>query len=193
MKIRVGIFGGSFDPVHIGHKKQCESYLASGLIDEIWVVPAYVPPHKSLSKLASYSDRLTMLKLAFINSEGVFVKDIESNLPVPNYTLKTLEFLKSTYPDIDFSLCIGSDSLAEFHTWYEYKRIIGNTQLLVAVRPGVDLSSIDPSILKKSILVDHIPIDISSSEIRKELARSGTSKGLDDSVLNYIIEHKLYL
>lgn len=193
MDNRVGIFGGSFDPVHIGHIRQCESYLASGFIDQIWIVPVFAAPHKSTGTVASYSDRLEMLNLAFADNERIRVMDIESSLPIPNYTIRTLDFLNPTYPDLHFCLCIGSDSLAQFHTWYEYEQILVNTRLLVATRPDVDISDVKQSILEKSTIINHEPVDISSSQIRQELALTGTSVGLTIPVLRYIKEKNLYI
>lgn len=134
-----------------------------------------------------------MLKLAFSDNESIRIMDIESSLPVPNYTIRTIDFLHATYPDIEFYLCIGSDSLAQFHTWYKYDDLLINIRLLVATRPGISLSTVKQAILDKSVIINHDPIDISSSQIREELAMTGTSSNLTDPVLRYIKENNLYV
>ena len=192
MEKRVGIFGGSFDPVHNGHTGIVKSFLASRLVDEILVLLTPDPPHKNPQTQAGFNHRLAMLKLAFGEMGNVRISDLENRLPKPSYTLQTIEYLQREYPETTWYLCIGADSLAAFHTWHRYKDIIDKITLLVAERPGFDHSKIDPAILENTIIVKHTPIEISSTHIREKTRAATSSPSLPEPVAGYIREHRLY-
>jgi len=185
----VGIFGGSFDPVHKGHVSISESFLNSGLIDELLVLLTPAPPHKRDQNQAPYAHRLEMLKIAFGGIDDVQVSDIEQSLPKPSYTLQTIEHLRKTFPGRLFYLCLGEDSLSHFHEWYKYRQILKTVSLIVARRPDFDSSSVDPEILERTIFTDHNPVDISSTQIR---AGQISKKVLPEKVAEYIRRHHLY-
>ncbi|MEX2640744.1 MAG: nicotinate (nicotinamide) nucleotide adenylyltransferase [Balneolales bacterium] len=166
---RIGLFGGSFDPVHSGHRKMTTSFLNSGRIDRLWILPSASPPHKGHKDLAPYGLRCKMVEAAFLNWPDVKVVRIEEQLPAPNYTLHTVRRLKHDYPDARFLLCLGSDSLQQITSWYRYRELFGECRLLVAKRPGVHLISIPD---EASVdFVDHEPVSISSSEVRSMIGR----------------------
>lgn len=190
MKTRVGIFGGSFDPVHNGHIQIARSFLNSGLIHKLLVLLTPSSPHKEEIEQTEYSHRFAMLKLAFVDVEGAEVSDLEMNLPSPSYTLQTIKHLQKKNPDCIYYLCLGEDSLLNFHKWYRYKEILGRVSLIVARRPGVDSSGVHPSILEKVIFIDHEPVAVSSTAIRQS---TGTKKDdLPQPVADYIKKHSLY-
>ena len=189
---RVGILGGSFDPVHKGHLRIAKSFLKSGLIEKLLVIPAPAPPHKDDIRVG-FKHRYEMLKLAFQDWSGVEVSDLEEKLPAPSYSIQTIEYLQLEHPNTLFYLCLGEDSLIHFHTWFRYKDIVERVTLLVAERPHFDSSIIDKELLEKTIFVDHKPINLSSTEIRKSTDNQNGTKSIPESVLEYMHIHKLYV
>ncbi|MCC5925286.1 MAG: nicotinate (nicotinamide) nucleotide adenylyltransferase [Bacteroidetes bacterium] len=192
MTQRVGLLGGMFDPVHTGHMAIVNSFLNSGLIDDLWVVPSYKPPHKSVEGLTSFMHRLEMLELAFFKMDRVKVVDIEQHLPSPGYTLQTLRHLQSKYPQTLFMWCIGSDNLNSFNTWFQYEQILSGWMLLVASRPDYNIDSVPSDIQNRCTLVTHTPVGISSTSIRNEIMTSGESENIPSSVMKYIKSNHLY-
>ena len=188
---RIGLFGGSFDPVHNGHIEAVDSFLKSGLIDEIWILLTPVSPHKKDQEKTDFKHRYNMLKLAFQESDNTKISDIEKDLPKPSYTLQTIHHLKEKYPEYTFFLCLGEDSLQSFHKWHKYKEILQECALMVVDRPGSDHKSVDSDILEKTIFVDHSPMDISSSEIR-QTTDSSSLVNLPNVVQKYILKNNLY-
>lgn len=192
MKKRIGIFGGTFDPVHNGHLFVTESLLKSNLLDEIWVMPSPDPPHKKGNNLSPFYHRFNMLKLMFSESENIFVKDFEDSLARPSYTVNTLKALNKDYPYAEFFLCLGEDSIVHFHKWYQYKEILSDIVILVAERPGFDKHLVQHDVLEKVIFVDHNPVSISSTGIRDKLSVGLKSAHIPEKVAEYILENGLY-
>ncbi|MEX0648132.1 MAG: nicotinate (nicotinamide) nucleotide adenylyltransferase [Balneolaceae bacterium] len=188
---RVGIFGGSFDPVHNGHIHIVKSFLSSGLLDEILVLLTPDPPHKDLHAQAEFEDRFNMLKLAFSGLDNVRISDLETRLPKPSYTLQTVEYLQQKNPENTWYLCMGEDSLATFHTWHRYRDILNKVTLLAAERPGFSHPETAPEVLEKTIIVKHTPVKISSSDIRLK-GRNDSLPSLPEPVAAYIRQHQLY-
>ena len=193
MSARVGLFGGTFDPVHNGHISIARSFLASGLIDEIWILLTPYPPHKTGADHSGYTLRLKMLEAAFRDIEHVSISTIEEQLPKPSYSIQTIRHLKEEYPDTTFYFCMGEDSLSQFHTWKDHHQIVEECELLVAQRPGETHKNVDKEILAQSHFVDHEPLDIASSEIREKV-KSGRSVSdeVPESVLKIIEKERLY-
>lgn len=191
MNRRAGIFGGTFDPVHSGHIEAVQSFLSSGLIDEIWVMLTPDPPHKRhKNNHTPYNHRLQMLKLAFQGINNVRISTIEKELPQPSYTLQTLSHLTKTYPDTRFFLCLGEDSVSSFHTWHRYRDILKDLSLLAVKRPGADVKEASEDVLDKTIFLEHKPVNISSTAIRQN--ESDLEQMVPDNVAAYIEEHQLY-
>lgn len=190
LKKRIGIFGGSFDPVHNGHVQIARYFLNSGLIRKLLILLSPSPPHKKSTDQTDFSHRYEMLKLAFRETEKVEISDLEKNLPSPSYTLQTIEHLQSKYPNDLFYLCLGEDSLRDFHKWHKYQEILEKVDLIVAKRPGIDSSDVDPEIFENVIFIDHKPVPVSSTSIRKE--NRGERRDLPPAVADYIEKYKLY-
>lgn len=189
---RIGILGGSFDPVHTGHLRISESFLNSGLIEKLLVIPAPTPPHKTALR-ANFTHRVEMLKLAFRDQDSVEISDLEERLPSPSYSIQTIQHLQKENPENVYYLCLGEDSLVHFHTWHKYQEIIENVTLIVAERPGFDSSKVGQKILDSTILVDHQPNDISSTEIRTTKEGVIDRNKIPESVMEYIKTHNLYV
>jgi len=190
--LRIGLFGGAFDPVHVGHLRVAESFLNSHVIDELHVLPTADPPHKKNKKPTSFHHRCRMLHIAFSGFDNVVINEIENRLPKPSYTLQTIEYLQGQYPGNLYFLCIGEDNLSSFHKWFKYETILKKVTLLVAARPGADSSSQRKEILERAIFIDHPEIDISSSEIRNHENQWQSGQAVPDSIINYIQRHNLY-
>lgn len=192
-EIRIGLFGGSFDPFHIGHKALIESFLKSGKLDELWVIPTYKPPHKVDLSITPFRNRLEMCRIGVQNLQGVSVTDIEQKLPTPSYTFQTLSQFKKMFPYYRFYLCIGGDQLLNFHQWMLYDAILYMSHLLVAERPGISFASIKKEIWEKAEFIEHQPLDVSSTKIRR-LIKSGAIQHapLSQDIKDYIVLNKLY-
>lgn len=192
MKERIGIFGGSFDPVHNGHKAVVESCLKSNLIDRMLVLLTPSPPHKQGSVQVSYRHRLKMLKIAFWQDQNVEVSDLEKELKSPSYTLQTIRYLQENHPENVYFYCMGEDSIINFHKWYKFEKILERVPLMVAERPGWERENIAEKILERTIFVEHNPVDISSTDIRLKKSGKELGQSVPIQVIDYIREHNLY-
>lgn len=181
----VGLLGGSFDPVHLGHLSIAKSFLESDCVSELWVLLTPESPHKAGQKLTHYDLRMEMLHRTFDEIEGIKITDVEQKLSPPYYTVRTLRYLTDQYPDTSFFWCIGEDSLASFESWYKWQEILDLCNLLVARRPASATSELNARILHHAYFVDHEPVDISSTEIRS-LVQKG--QNIQDFVLPSVAE-----
>lgn len=179
--MRIGIFGGTFNPPHLGHKNLTMQIKDIAKLDRIIIIPSYVPPHKQTTQLASGKHRVKMCELMF--SEDIFnVSDIEIRRGGKSYTIDTIATLKKEYPDDELFLIIGSDMLLSFHEWKQYKDIISLVTLCVASRSeeiSKDVLSsyaIDTLALSEAkgeiIIADIEPMEVSSTAVR-ELIKYG--------------------
>ncbi|GAB5408870.1 MAG: nicotinate-nucleotide adenylyltransferase [Balneolaceae bacterium] len=193
MSKRIGLFGGTFDPVHKGHKSIAQSFLNSTNLDELWILLTPFPPHKQGNNQASYLHRKKMLDLAFSGSKNLKILTIENDLPKPSYSFNTIQHLKYNYPEFKFLYCIGGDNLASFNTWKNHEKILNEVELLVANRPGTNYSEVEDYIIEKSIFVNHKPISVSSSQIKEHIdQRDVLKKLLPEKVLDFIISEAIY-
>ena len=187
---RIGLFGGSFDPIHLGHIAILESFISSGYIDELWVLVNPNPPHKH-GLDASYSDRLRMVQMAIKDINGCLISRIEEDLPTPNYSYKTIDYVIDHLGYSDVYFCLGSDSIESFKTWKYYEKILDRVMLLVAQRRA-DFKL--PKYLKsKAIVVEHELVAVSSTDLREKLQQGKSSdEQLHSSTIEYISTHNLY-
>ncbi len=137
--MRIGIYGGSFNPIHKGHTELAASIVQQGLVDELWLLVSPLNPLKSggVSDIAEYEHRLQMALLATEGIDGVKVSDFERHLPLPSYTITTLGELRKAYPEHEFVLVIGADNWEQFPHWYHAQEIIDTYSILIYRRPGV--------------------------------------------------------
>ena len=136
--MRVAIYGGTFNPIHIGHTSLAQSLIEQQLVDEVWLMVSPQNPHKD-NDAAAYESRLEMACLATKGMKGISVSDFERNLPIPSYTHTTLTKLSEQYPYYQFYLVIGADNWANFRNWYRVDEIIKNYPILIYRRPNYDL------------------------------------------------------
>ncbi len=195
MNKKVGIFCGSFNPIHNGHVALADYIARNSDVDEVWLVVSPLNPLKRTiaDTLAPNEQRLDMVRLALRSCERLRASDIEFSLPLPNYTINTLNALKSKYPETDFSLIIGADNLALFERWKDSDVIMSNFDMLVYPRPGVDLDSLMQKYPKVRVLENAPLHDISSTEIRRRISSGESVSGLvNPGVEEYIRDNNLY-
>ena len=198
--MRIGIFGGTFDPVHMGHLILAEQCRVQAQIDEVWFVPSATPPHKEYG-VTRFEQRCEMLELALAGHPSFRVDRIENALPAPSFTARTLERLRASNPDDQFSLLLGSDCLPDLPGWYEPHRVIELARLVVVPRPGVMLWTaerlaralrLDVSAVNMQFVACPL-IEIASRELRRALADGLSVRYLvPRAVEEYIRERKLY-
>ncbi len=198
--MKVGILGGTFDPVHLGHIQLAEAAKKQFSLDEIWLMPAKIPPHKQNKQIASEEERTAMLRLAAENRQGFRVCTLEFERNAISYTAETLKLLSEEYPKHSFYYLMGEDSLKGFPHWYHPEQIVSYADILVAPRTSAESEelweqvNVCEQLLGKHFHVIEMPrILVSSTDIRKHLAEGTSTEGeLHPQVRRYIDEHGLY-
>lgn len=195
--MKVALFGGSFNPIHLGHTELARRVAASGVVDEVWIMPSPLNPLKqqSQSELRDFPTRLHLARLATAGLEGVSVCDIEGTLPQPSYTCDTLKALRAAHPDIEFSLLIGEDNWQRFAQWRNADEIRRTTPIIVYGRrnEGVVLHLPDGS--AKRLEGDFPLYFISGSVLRAAFRRDDLifcKRRLHPDVYQYLYEHGTY-
>ena len=200
---KIGILGGTFDPIHSGHLILAEEAKELCNLDEVWFMPAKTPPHKLGKKISEFSRRKSMIELAIQGYSGLCCSDFENTLEGNSYTFNTLEKLQRKYIDDEFYFIMGADSFYEIETWKNPDIILKIVKLIVASR---DYSNENLTLkkhfeylkskyeIKGIYFLDTMDIDISSTRIR-ELAGDGESisKYVPEDVCRYIKENKIYV
>jgi nicotinate-nucleotide adenylyltransferase len=199
--MRIGIFGGTFDPVHMGHLILAEQCRDQALLDQVWFMPSAHPPHKSDKPITRFEQRCEMIELAIAGHPAFRVERIEKELPPPSYTAETLAELRRRHPDDEFFLLMGSDSLPDLPGWYEPRRVIAQAGLVVIPRPGVMLwtaerlataLAVDVSAVRLRFVACPM-IEIASRELRRAMADGMSIRYLvPRAVEEYIRDRKLY-
>jgi nicotinate-nucleotide adenylyltransferase len=198
--MRIGTFGGTFDPVHMGHLILAEQCRAQAALDEVWFVPSHSPPHKG-AHVTRFEQRCEMLELATAGHPAFRVNRIESELPEPSYTARTLEALRARHPEHEFHLLLGSDCLPDLPGWYEPRRVIEQAGLIVVPRPGVMLWTAERLAAALALPVGAVRvrfvacpmIEIASRELRRALHDGLSIRYLvPRAVEEYVRERKLY-
>lgn len=190
-KRSVGLYFGSFNPVHMGHLIVAQHMLSHENLDEVWFIVSPHNPFKSKKELAAPESRLRMVELAIAGNPDMVAIDIEFSMPVPSYTIDTLDLLRETYPEIQFCLIMGSDNLDEVPDWKEGERILNSMPILVYKRPG---HKVLPEDMHPGVRVIDAPsLYISSTHIRNSLELGFSIRYLlPDPVVDYINAHSLY-
>ena len=181
-----GIYGGSFNPIHIGHTALAEWLVQRGYVDEMWLMVSPQNPLKPAKDLMPDALRLRLAHIACEGLPGVRVTDFEFRLPRPSYMVHTLAALRVTYPEREFALVIGADNWQRFHMWYKADEILRQHRIIIYPRPGCD---IDAATLPHGVtLATGAPLfDISSTQIRENLGRPNyDGRGLDPKIFSQI-------
>lgn len=199
---RIGIIGGSFDPIHIGHLIIAQDAAERLELSEVVFIPAAIPPHKQHLQQASAEARLNMLHLAVESDIRFSVSDLEIQRGGVSYSIDTVCELRETDPDADYVMIVGSDTLVDMHTWYNIEELLSLCEVATFLRPGED--SVEVISNKVDVLTEHKEmllrniveahrIEISSTEIRMRVAEGlGIRYLVPPEVEMYIFEHSLY-
>lgn len=217
MRQRIGVYGGTFDPIHNGHLKVAEAILKAFALDRMLFVVSAIPPHKRKQAIGSPFHRLAMVALATAHSPQMFASTVELESPSQPYTIETLERLRMELQPVRLFFVMGADSFKDVTSWYEYERILSEYDVIVATRPGyrndeniaanlapqlqarvVDLRGglypLDEDLESARIyLTDYVEVDVSATGIREAVAE-GRSIGdlVPPPVASHIEKYGLY-
>ena len=206
MTRRIGLFGGTFDPPHVGHLALAEWARESLRLDRVLFVPAGRPPHKGRARLSAVAHRLAMTRLAVRDNPAFTVSSLEARRDGPSFTVDTLRALRRREPRARVFLLMGADSLEEFPTWRDPEAILAFATLVVAPRPGAspapgrvpwrgtpEAGSRRLAGARRIAWLGCPVLDVSSSAIRARLRSGRTARYLvPDAVARYIARHRLY-
>ena len=191
-KEKIGLFFGTFDPIHNGHLRIAKYITEEKLADKVWLVVTPENPIKAGIKISSFNHRFNMAKIATENYDNIIPSDLEVNLKKPNYTIDTLEYISNKLKDIEFSLIIGEDNYKIFDTWKDYKKIINKYKIFIYPRKGT-LNENLHIINENTMYIGGPRIDLSSTNIRKIVSNNSDPKDLiSNKVMEYINSNKLY-
>ncbi|GEL77521.1 putative nicotinate-nucleotide adenylyltransferase [Tenuibacillus multivorans] len=183
---KIGLFGGTFDPPHIGHVKLAETVLRALELDEVWFIPTYQPPHKQ-NAAADPNSRLEMLRLILKDQENFNISTIEYELKGKSYTYHTMVKLKEQYPSAQFYFIIGGDMVDYLPNWYRIQDLKKVVKFV-----GVTRKEYEDVRDENVLMVEMEDMPISSTEIRHQLKKGNQPEGLSEDVLQYIRENHLY-
>ena len=192
--VRFGVFGGTFDPPHVGHVSIARELQESGALDEILWVPVGIPPHKPADALTSPARRMEMVRAATDGCALQSVSDIELLREGPSYTVDTLRALRTECPEATLVLIVGADQFVELAGWHEAEEVVRLADVCVLPRGGVELTSGLPRLDVVWSAADVPPVDVSSSEVRKRVREGRPYKHLVPAGVAEIIEREsLYI
>lgn len=196
---RVGILGGTFDPIHLGHLILAEEARVQLNLDRVYLVPAGDPPHKQHQAVTPVEHRVRMVELAIAESVHLWVSRVDADRPGPHYSVDTVRLLAAELrTEVTLFFLIGLDSLRDLPTWHEAERLLDQCTLAVLPRPGVDvdwpaLERALPGIQKRVMLLEMPAIEIASRNLRTRLqAGSSIHFQIPQIVEAYLTKHGLY-
>jgi nicotinate-nucleotide adenylyltransferase len=217
LRQRIGVYGGTFDPIHNGHLKVAEAILKAFELARMLFVPAFVPPHKRKRTVSSPFHRLAMLALATAEAPRMFVSTIELESPARPYTIETLGRLQTELDPVRLFFVMGADSFQEVASWREYERILGEYDIIVATRPGYHsdgniTTHLAPKLQARVVdlrggqcpaeenlsspriyLTDYVEVGVSATSVRQAIAQGHSIGDLVPSpVAAYIEKYQLY-
>ena len=213
---RIGILGGTFNPIHMGHLKVAQAVQKSFYLRKILFVPSYIPPHKKSSDIATPWDRLKMVELALASSSRFIPSSIEIRAKGKSYSILTLKKLKKLFPQALIFFILGIDAFLEIDTWKEYRKVLQQCFFIIVSRPGYRLEKAR-SVLEENyrermveiseservsedmlqayrlFLLSMHSLDVASTGIREKIKRGESVRGMvPQAVEKYIVENRLY-
>lgn len=200
-KYKIGIMGGTFDPIHIGHLILAEEAKNYFELDKVIFIPTGRPPHKYWDNMAEPINRYEMTLLATIDNPDFIVSSIEIDREGTTYTIDTIKYLTKQYNNTEFYFITGADSIVEIFNWKNFKELLSLCRFVTAKRTIVSDNKLENTISeiekKIGVNIDILPIpyiDISSTNIRNKIKKNESIKYyLPDSVREYILKNKLYI
>jgi nicotinate-nucleotide adenylyltransferase len=191
--IRVGILGGTFDPIHNGHLEAADAARRELKLDRVMLLPARTPPHRSSEPRASAFHRFAMAAMAATTKPGMEVSDLELHRDGPSYTSITLQQLHAEgYKPSQLFFILGADAFAEIATWHDYPRLLDFSNFVVVSRPGISTSHVTSG--PRMFFVAADTPDVSSTEIRRRVSAGESIGGLVPSIVaDHIRRHRLYV
>ncbi len=217
MRGRIGLFGGTFDPIHLGHVRAAEEALRAFRLERVLFIPSHLPPHKEGGAAAAPADRLRMVELACEGRPGFAASSIEIEAGGRSYSYLTLAAARERFPRAEPFFILGVDAFLEIGTWREYERVLDECRFIVTARPGSDLEAasgvlggrlreatfrvrgerpVGGAVLSRYrvFLLPIAALDVSSTDIRRRVRDGRSLDGLvPPSVEAYIRDHQLYL
>ncbi|GAB4460498.1 MAG: nicotinate-nucleotide adenylyltransferase [Armatimonadaceae bacterium] len=195
--MHLGIFGGSFDPVHFGHLRLAEEAREQAELDKVLFVPTQVSPFKVGRTQTPAAIRLQMLEIAVSDNPAFAISDTEVRRPGPSYTVDTLRELSNTFPDAELYFITGTDAVRDLPKWHQPEEVLRLARFLVSVRPGVDKGEVLaalPDLWEERIrFIEMTELDISSTYLRERLRQGGSARYLlPRNVIDFIESQGLY-
>lgn len=195
--MRLGIMGGTFDPIHYGHLFIAEDARAQFRLNRVLFIPNGNPPHKQDGQITPAMHRYTMTMIATHSNAAFTCSPIELNRAGPSYTVDTLDALQKEYPGAELFTITGIDAVAEILTWKRHAEVIEKTTFIAAIRPGYDLHTLKERLprayLEKILPIGTTGLDISSTDIRARVRQGLPIRYLTpDPVIEYIAKYELY-
>lgn len=188
--MRVGLFFGSFNPIHVGHLMLAQYMVNFAEVDEVWLVVSPQNPFKQDVELADTQHRLNMARLAVGDNEKIKISEVELSLPKPSYTIDTLRALEKEYPEIEFSIIMGADNLMGLNRWKEAETLLSRYRIIVYPRPGYEAKEPEGAHIE---IVDAPQVDISSTQLRRWIGEGRSVLYFtNDKVIEYFSQNNLY-
>ena len=187
--MNIGLFGGSFNPIHNGHVRLAKSLLQKAALDEVWFLVSPQNPFKQDQQLLDDDKRLQLVRLALKEEPQLMASDFEFHLPKPSYTWNTLQALEQEYPERKFTLLIGGDNWEAFDKWYRYEDILKRYPIIVYPREGSKVPDVKFQVSDIQIVKTPL-INISSTQIRQRLHEGKSVRGLVNTEVAMVIEQE---
>ena len=187
--MRIGILGGAFDPIHLGHLAAAEAAYRQANLDEIWFMPSYVPPLKSSQPFYTAEQRYAMTEAAIADKAYFKMCDLELKRAKTSYTIETVEQLQQLYPADSFYWIIGADRMNDLMDWKDIFFLVSKIGFIGLARPGYPLQwdGLSPEVRSKIKLIDMQPQDLSSSMIRAKLKKGESVQDfVPDAIIPYL-------
>ena len=212
---RIGIYGGTFDPIHYGHLQVSTAICEAFALDRLLLIPAFIPPHKRGRRISAPHHRYTMAVLATLQQPLMSVSTIELEAPTRPFTIETLRTLQTLHPTASLFFVMGGDSFAEVHLWREHEQLLTDFNIIVAGRPNADsftLQHLSPLCRQRVVdlraskrpdlsqddeahvfLTDYVAVDVSATQVRSAVNNGLSIEALvPGEVANYIQKYELY-